>query len=914
MKKHRRQKSKTLNKPFSATFLLLMVLSLIIFIPFISAFKIDNNLKYKNNDMIVEITNAFGFGEKYGEATLKSHKTTTEIITVPHGEEVLTMYYEFNFNEIYENGLGKVTFRDLNTGRNVNRNYSFALIAPKSCENVVDKNGTVYEQCTPLSYTKLTNTDIPKGKVTIGLLTDVYEGDYIDGIWTIAGKKISRHAEWTEGTYVSNISTSQLHTYCADSNGTNLFVCTLSGTSIYNITILNNSGSYVGSFITPRISNLVGGTVNSTTFVALDINGSIATYYLNGTYQNSCDSGIRNDGIRGIGMNESIYTLVDLNNDTIHLINKNDCSQLDEMNISSIGTNPIGITYHSGYWWVSENSEGVFKYYPNFTYMSNFTYSGGETPDVRDIGSYGGYLYIPDEILNKIFKYEGKRITINKASWNSQTAEGSTETFTLNITLISGIQVSTIDLIYNSTLYSTSFSLVDGNAISTRSITIPNVATSTDIDFYWNITLSNGDGETSFNYTQTINNLQIGNCTTYTNRIYNFTLRDEEDQSILTNTSIEIQLKLYDSTKEVNVLNFSQEYDDINPATVCINSSLLTSLNYSADLVVKYTANISNSDNSSTEYAKEYYHIFGDVIGNYTVPYNITLYGLKEDDSTEFQLTFRDSSFVLASNVLIYLYRQYVSDSDFKIVEVPLTDSNGQTILHMVRNDAVYNIVAVNENGEILDTFNKVIAFCQDYTIGQCTINLNARAGGDVVYDFDDEYGITYTNPTYSNVTDLVTFVFTSSDLSSKTVSTEVIRNNQFGNRSVCSDSLTSSTGTLSCDVSSVTDTDRFLFVNIYVDGDLMATSTIDLEASDFGFGIVNGAFFSFLIILFIITMFSEDRQILVISLVLGWAFVIGFGLISGKLFGSRTVVSAGIWLVISAMIYLWKLNNEETV
>ena len=65
------------------------------------------------------------------------------------------------------------------------------------------------------------------------------------------------------------------------------------------------------------------------------------------------------------------------------------------------------------------------------------------------------------------------------------------------------------------------------------------------------------------------------------------------------------------------------------------------------------------------------------------------------------------------------------------------------------------------------------------------------------------------------------------------------------------------------------------------------------------------------LLILFMITMFMEDKKILVASLGLGWIAIISLGLMSGKMIG---FTSAGIWILITIFIFLWKLTKEETV
>ena len=494
------------------------------------------------------------------------------------------------------------------------------------------------------------------------------------------------------------------------------------------------------------------------------------------------------------------------------------------------------------------------------------------------------------------------KIIENSQTYSNTTTEGATETFAINFTQ-AGVQTSTASLIYNNTEYSGTFSISDGIVLATTNLTIPNYDAIYNISFYWSILLSDDTIINTSSNNQTVSILAIDNCSIYTTLIYNYTLYDEEMQTKLLNTTIEIQLNLLNLDKTISILNFSREYDDINPAQICLNVNL-TNENYKVDSIAKY-----NSNSSGTPYAIEYYNIVGETLNNGTIPRNINLYNLKLDDSTEFQLTFKDSNLAFAPGVLVQIHRQYIADNDYKIVEIPITDSSGQTILHLVRNDIIYNFVMVDSEGNILATFNQVTAFCQDYTIGECTIKLNAPSTPDTLYNYTDDLGITYTAPTFSNTTGLVAVSFTSNDLSPVTVKMEIVKNSEFGNRTVCTDSLTSSTGILNCNVSTIVSTDRFLFVKLYVGGDLKSQFTIDLEQDAFNFGIVNGAFYAFLMLLFIITMFIDDRQTLILSLVIGWTAIISMGLIKGTLFG---VLSGGTWLIVCAIIFLWKLRKEE--
>ncbi|KKN50462.1 hypothetical protein LCGC14_0632930 [marine sediment metagenome] len=201
-----------------------LVFTLMIFSVFlignVSAFEFDNGLRYENEDLKVIIENGyffgigewFGFNEDLGSAELKSHSSVDQVLQFGYGQEEVVIYYDFDFLEIYENGLGEVYFTDERTGKEIQKNYSFVYWANETYEeNIYEEqcsilgNGT--KDCNQI-FVRTENTirevwkpynsrDIQKGKIRIGLKTYVNEGDYIDAVWTIAGKKVERHAVWT---------------------------------------------------------------------------------------------------------------------------------------------------------------------------------------------------------------------------------------------------------------------------------------------------------------------------------------------------------------------------------------------------------------------------------------------------------------------------------------------------------------------------------------------------------------------------------------------------------------------------------------------------------------------------------------------------------------------------------------------
>ncbi len=175
----------------------------------------DNTLTYSNENLTVTIKDEIG--TTLGEVTLKSHISIDEVLTVPYNQEVVVMYYDFIGWDIYEDGLGKVYFIDMKTGKEIVRDYYFVkwtseLIEVNDYIEICDilnvTTNTTYDCRDVLSgshleekwsWERLEKTDIPSKVVRIGLKTYVERGDHIDVIWTIAGLPIEKHAEYEAG-------------------------------------------------------------------------------------------------------------------------------------------------------------------------------------------------------------------------------------------------------------------------------------------------------------------------------------------------------------------------------------------------------------------------------------------------------------------------------------------------------------------------------------------------------------------------------------------------------------------------------------------------------------------------------------------------------------------------------------------
>jgi len=559
-------------------------------------------------------------------------------------------------------------------------------------------------------------------------------------------------------------------------------------------------------------------------------------------------------------------------------------------------------------WTIAEPGQNLTTHIKNCTYEYNGVITElnntvctevNETTFIPVPGIYNITFTVTDEFdlqASEVKTWNIKVFEINQ-TYNNETTEGSLETFLANIRLGSGYSISDAVLInYNETENTgQSFSSGSNTILRKTDLLIPNVATDTNVTFYWNITLSDSTNINLTSKNQTIFNLVLDNCTTGTNELFNFTVIDEELQTILSNATIETAINIYDKTGTELILNYSKLFNGINPLRICLNKNISNSSVYSVDTIVRY---------ENTGHAIEYYNIVNQTLTNGTESQIITLYDLNLTDSTDFQLSFTGSDFLPVENALVYVDRQYISENKFKTVELPKTDYNGQSVLHLVRNDVIYNIRIIKD-GVVLGNFENLVAFCDDFTIGDCNIELNAFDSVESVFNVDEALGIIYTSPVYNETANTISFNFLTEDGTAKTVLLNVTRNDIFGNRSICSSSLTSSGGTLTCDIDPNLD-ESVLMVSVYVDGVLTVFGSVELDTDNYG---VAGYLVMFVMAISFIFMFSGSKTGVLISIGLTFAGSLGMGIVSGSLIG---IGASGIWLLVIIFVGIYKLNKER--
>jgi hypothetical protein len=481
----------------------------------------------------------------------------------------------------------------------------------------------------------------------------------------------------------------------------------------------------------------------------------------------------------------------------------------------------------------------------------------------------------------------------NSKTFTALATEMSSETLSINITWDNETYPNIYSYIYyNNTAY---ISAKNGQIFS-NTVSLPSVSSITNMSFFWEFILDSSTNGNSTKSNQTVSKYTIDDCSGTNVTLLNYTMKDETNQNKFAaddNATIQITVTL-SSLDQATSRSFSLNSTS-NPVAVCVNGSIGK---LRLDAITLYSA---------SNHATEYHNLQNVTINSTSYLQQINLLDLDTASATNCITTFKDSNFLIVPNAIIDLTRQYISEGAFKSVEVPKTDTNGQVVLHVIRNDARYTIIAKKE-GVILGTWNNMIAL-NDPSTGVCTINLNLMSSTTSATDWTTAGGITYSIATdYPNKNIVMTF--TSVDSSPKTVILNATKFDALGNTTICTDSLTSTSGTLTCHVTS-TFGNATVKTNLYSNNVYLGSKidTFGQDARDiFGYtGIV------LLIVMFgMLPFFFISSPVgMVVSAMVAVISAAILNIYSGG--GIIGIGSTAIWFIIAGGIIIWKMTREGT-
>lgn len=433
-------------------------------------------------------------------------------------------------------------------------------------------------------------------------------------------------------------------------------------------------------------------------------------------------------------------------------------------------------------------------------------------------------LYANDTIGNLNYSYTTWDYILfsNSETYNPTTTSGNVENFGINITYDSSYYPNVVGrLNYNGTNY---IATQTGNSFA-RTINIPIVTSQQNISFYWTFDLIHNSTSTDYvnstSHPQTINTLGIDNCSVYTNVLFNFTLKDEDTQTKINatqqNSSIKTTFTFYNLDRTLSLLTYSTFFNKTNPASICFNGAFPLTSQYSVDGVVEYTA---------SGYANELYNIQNYTLTNSTTNQSIFLYDLVSTNAQPFRITYKDSSYLPVGDALVIIQRRYTDEGIFKTVEIPKTDSYGETIGYFVLNDVVYTIT-ITRMGQILGIFNNVRVVCQTPSIYECRLDLNSFGSSIPVTNFTVENDFYFTI-THNKTTRTTTANFVVLSGTSAHIVLNVSKEDALGTR-ICTETIDSNAGTLTC-ISPANIGNGTIIAQIYKDGVLMGQGQLSLE------------------------------------------------------------------------------------
>jgi len=489
-------------------------------------------------------------------------------------------------------------------------------------------------------------------------------------------------------------------------------------------------------------------------------------------------------------------------------------------------------------------------------------------------------------------------------------AEGEVITFNLTVSM-TDISDSSATLVYEGTDYDADSFAIEGNSYSfEKALSIPagsGNSTGKTTTWNWKYSIDAPDNTaftdyTTTNQTQIVYSVEIDDCTNYTDVILNFTLNDEETDTLMNislNPTIEIEATIISLGDESVYWVFNKTYNAITGA-VCIPDDLLNYSDYRLDVVASY---------ETDTYAKEFWYLDNGTLqlnnsnlDDYTTR-EVTLRELLLIDSTTFLFTYYDEVYLTHPEAIVTVLKKYIGEGTFKEVERAKEDNNGETHIHLVEEDFIYKF-RITEFGELLFESSEYNAKCIETP---CSITLQKPVSEGV---FEEEFDMleegTYSISTNED-TRTVTLTFNLNETGTMNLSVFQYSNViSSPDTMACSDSATAKAGSIDCIVPLVYGNVTYYAV-VRHNGDFIVSQWVDLTESGYHYFGTLGIFLGAILVLTLGLIAVSSG---------GWTIVF---IILGLIIASATrLVEMDwyllIWVICAGGIIIYKLATRRSI
>lgn len=485
-------------------------------------------------------------------------------------------------------------------------------------------------------------------------------------------------------------------------------------------------------------------------------------------------------------------------------------------------------------------------------------------------------------------------------SYYGMVFEGATTTHAL---VLNASNLSSIDnhafLRWNNVNYTSNLTLTKTNlssdAVQYYEVFTASGVNGSSVNWTWFFNVSGYNFNVSGSSTFVVMN--ITNCSVGSYVVLNYTLYDQESQTIATsNASIKNYLTITNPNDLLSVYNFTI----LQPSTnllICLPNGTLNGSSWILDSLTEYTF---------TDHVIQFHYIDNFNLTSAVIPKNIALYDLKSLDSTSFLVTYQDENYLYVEGVIVDLLRKYVSlNGQFYSVEHGKTDTGGQTRLHFKTEDVIYK-ANVWKDGSLLYSTGEFQALCQ---ATPCQINLRKPYTNTESASILENIVYSMTDPATFHSGKTITFAFSTKDGTSTNILMNVTKTTSLVNETICSQSTTTSAGSVVCTIPASYYNATYT-ARVYKDGSFIGLRPYsDEPSSNETFG-RTGVFLTALAYLMLAFMGISSP---IASIVLGILALISMTAMNlldgGSAFGIGSTI---LWLIIAGCILIYKFHSRR--
>lgn len=487
-------------------------------------------------------------------------------------------------------------------------------------------------------------------------------------------------------------------------------------------------------------------------------------------------------------------------------------------------------------------------------------------------------------------------------SHQSSVYEGSTATYNLlvNTTQIESLGTSA-SLIWNGVNTGSITKTIINENVTQFTKSFTTLSAPNPVNFTWFFNVSTFQFNLSAN--QSFIAMNITNCTAGNYIVLNYTLYDQTNLSIANagvnqtfNQVIAVDMEIISQFNVSQSWNFSTVKTNSSELLICFPAGILNQSNLTINTIATY---------QYSGHVTQYHYLQNFTLSNNSFPQLIHLNDLESSKSTSFLINYQDENYLPVEGAIIDVIRKYVGLGASFSVEHGKTDLSGQTRAHLVTEDVVYRF-NVFKNGTLLYSTPEYLALCQ---ATPCQINIRKTITDNSSVSIRDNLGYTISDDNYVRANRSIKFTYLTFDGSSVNLNMTTLSFSAYENDTVCSNTSTSSGGTLTCGIP-LSYANTTFTASIYKNGKFFGSKSYSLAPSAFDLFGNTGIMLSAFAYLLLVLMAISSGIMMIVMGAIGLAMVTMLAVFAGG--GIFGIGSAVVWFMTAGGIIIWKLTQRR--